>query len=158
MRAQCLSATSCVLRGESSDVAALRPALAFRIVPGPRLEWEAQPDPALSRGWSASPDLLDLSGDAQSALSEASAWLLDYMAAGPRPARRVLRAARAAGVSIATLRRAKRICRVRSVKPDLQSAWLWSAEQPSDNKDAPIRGGAQMSTLGTFALIALERG
>ncbi|HUU97322.1 MAG TPA: AAA family ATPase [Phycisphaerae bacterium] len=141
------------------------PALAFRIVPGPRLEWQAQPlvresllapgqagipsgpqplcataDPALSRGWSASPDLLDLSGDAQSALSDASAWLLDYLAAGPRPARKVLRAARAAGVSIATLRRAKRICRVRSVKPDLQSAWLWLPEQPSDNKDAPIRG------------------
>jgi hypothetical protein len=116
------------------------PALAFRIVPGPRLEWQAQPDPALSRGWSASPDLLDLSGDAESALWDASAWLLDYLAAGPRPARDVVRAARAAGVSIATLRRAKRICRVRSLKPDHESAWLWSAAQASDKKDAPIRG------------------
>jgi hypothetical protein len=128
------------------------PALTFRITDGPRLEWSTQPplvrEPLVresllapgpagipSASWNLSPDLLDLSPDARSALAEARDWLLDHLANGPRPANDVLRAARAADISGRTLRRAKRLCRVRSIKPVGSAQWLWSRDERPPKQD-----------------------
>ncbi len=125
--------------------------LAFRITPAPRLEWETGGTgvPACEIGATAPaytpnlpPDLLGLSPDARSALSDACDWLFDFLTAGPRPARVTLREARAAGLSTATLRRAKRILAVRSIKPSVESGWLWSRERRLDNERSQL-GGAQ---------------
>jgi putative DNA primase/helicase len=103
------------------------PPLAFRIAEGPRLQWNAQPAP----GDRCLPDdLLDLDPDAYSALAEACDWLADRLAAGPQPAREVITAARAAGHPISTLRRAKRLLAVQSIKRDVDSPWLWTAQSP----------------------------
>jgi hypothetical protein len=72
------------------------------------------------------PDLLDLSPDAHSSLSEACDWLAAYLAAGPRPATDVIRDARAVGLSATTLRRAKRLLAVRAAKPADDTGWFWS--------------------------------
>ncbi len=114
------------------------PPLALRIAPGPRLEWNP-PGPVF--GSATDPpvlttctDLLDLSPDAHSALSEACAWLPDFLSAGPRPVYEVLRAARASAISLRTLQRAKRLLAIRSVRPAHDSPWFWSLEQRPDNK------------------------
>jgi len=118
--------------------------LAFRITPDPRLEWETPGRQTAfhSVGGTIAPDLVDFSPEARSALSEACDWVFDFLAAGPRPAREALRAARAAGLSTASLRRAKRILAVRSIKPSVDSAWLWSRHQRPDNEGSQS-GGAQ---------------
>jgi hypothetical protein len=72
------------------------------------------------------PDLLDLSPDAHSSLSEACDWLAAYLTAGPRPATEVIRDARAVGLSATTLRRAKRLLAVRAAKPENEAGWFWS--------------------------------
>jgi hypothetical protein len=103
-----------------------------------RLQWEE-----VASACGTHPDLLDLAPDAQSTLSEARDWLTDALAAGPRPARELLADARAAGLSLPTLRRAKRLLRVPSVKPAADSPWLWSREQRPDNQDDQP-GGAEI--------------
>jgi hypothetical protein len=91
----------------------------------PHLEWDdpAQPD------WRLATGLLDLAPESFSALSEACAWLTDFLSAGPRPAREVLAAARAAGFPRATLLRAKRLLNIPSSRSGPSSpsgpTWLW---------------------------------
>jgi hypothetical protein len=116
------------------------PAMAFHITAGPRLEWESQAATPVARAWAAALDLVDLSAEARSALSEACDWLSDHLAHGPRPARQILREARATGLSLATLRRAKRVLAVRSLKPGMDAAWLWSLDQGPYNEDAQLGG------------------
>jgi len=130
------------------------PPVAFRIVtapappaeagaahptpPAPRLEWEPADAPAApqiagaripsrtSGACPLPPDLLDLSPDAHSSLSEACDWLAAYLTAGPRPATEVICDARAVGLSATTLRRAKRLLAVRAAKPANETGWFWS--------------------------------
>ncbi|TWT42403.1 hypothetical protein RAS1_35340 [Phycisphaerae bacterium RAS1] len=117
------------------------PALAFRIIDGPRVEW-LPADTLIASGVSGLPlDLLDLSPDARSALVEAREWLAHALASGPRPVRDLLTEARQLGISLATLRRAKRALCVRSTRPAHDSPWLWSI-MPY-NKDA--QGGVRQS-------------
>lgn len=101
------------------------PPLAFRIRPGPRLEFE--PPGALKNR----PDLFTLRGELYSALEEACAWITDALAAGPLPALEVVKRSRADGISPATLNRAKFILRVRSVK--LGPDWHWSTPEQFAN-------------------------
>ncbi len=95
------------------------PPLAFRIVAGPRLEWDdpARPD------WRLATGVLDLSPESFSVLSDACDWLTDFLSAGPRPAREVLAAARAAGIPRVTLFRAKRLLNIPSQK--IGHTWTW---------------------------------
>jgi hypothetical protein len=97
----------------------LAPPLAFRIVAGPKLAWDdpARPD------WRLATGVLDLSPESFSVLSETCDWLTDFLAPGPRPAREVLAAARAAGIPRVTLFRAKRLLNIRSQK--IAHAWTW---------------------------------
>lgn len=95
------------------------PPLAFRIVAGPRLEWDdpARPD------WRLATGVLDLSPESFSVLSDACDWLTDFLSAGPRPAREVLAAARATGIPRVTLFRAKRLLNIPSQK--IGHTWTW---------------------------------
>ena len=54
----------------------------------------------------------------------------------PRPLKPNLYAA----FRFAAMRRAKRLCTVRSIKPHMESPGLWINEQQSYNKDAPFGG------------------
>jgi hypothetical protein len=65
--------------------------------------------------------------DDRSALSEAIDWLRTELAAGPRTARDMERAARAAGIAGHTLRRARRAAGVRARRQGFGrgGAWLW---------------------------------
>jgi hypothetical protein len=122
--------------------------------PAPHLVWEpcpvpASPDAATDAAPGAAstatalwhrPDLLDLPAETYSALSEACTWLTDYLAAGPRPAQQLLRDARASGIALRTLERAKRILSIRSVRPDPDAGWLWKFPQVCDNQDRQIGG------------------
>ena len=125
---------SCEATGPETSNARLVAALPS----APRLQWEE-----VAPVCGTHPDLLDLAPDAQSALSEARDWLADALASAPRPARELLADARAAGLSLPTLRRAKRLLRVSSVKPAADSPWLWSREQRPDNQDDQP-GGAEI--------------
>lgn len=57
---------------------------------------------------------------------EATAWLCDYLAAGPKTAREVQAAARDAGLTLATVRRAKDALGVRTTKTRFDGGWEWA--------------------------------
>ncbi len=83
----------------------------------------------------------DLSPDAHYAIIEACDYLADALASGPRPAAELLRHARSLGHSLITLRRAKRMLAVYSVKPTNEDGWMWTTERP-DNQHGQV-GGSQ---------------
>jgi putative DNA primase/helicase len=58
-------------------------------------------------------------------MKEAMEFLRDELAAGPQSAQAIKKAAASAGVSWATIRRAKDELKIRSVKGGLQDGWLW---------------------------------
>jgi len=89
-------------------------------IAAPRLEWDdpTRPD------WRLATGVLDLSPESFSALSEACDWLTDFLSAGPRPAREVLTAARAAGIPRSTLFRAKRLLQIPSRRTGPTWTWL----------------------------------
>jgi hypothetical protein len=121
--------------------------LTFRITPQSSLEWESSAGPTRPGSpdskCNVPPDLFGMSPDAHSALSDACDWLSDHLAAGPRPVPEILRRARAAGHSMRTLRRAKRILAVRSLKPSDESTWYWRQQNLSDNQGVQLARVAQ---------------
>jgi putative DNA primase/helicase len=93
------------------------------------------------------------------AMREAKEFLLDFLADGPAPPKEVEKAAREAGISARTLRRAKDECHILSRKDHdkFDGCWVWSisdiptkmakvAEDGQPQKDGHLRGG-----LDTFA-------
>jgi hypothetical protein len=66
---------------------------------------------------------------ATSELGQALSFLRDLLAAGPLPATHVMAQAKAANLSIPTLRRAKKELRIQSRRPAGKSEWYW--ELPS---------------------------
>ena len=83
-----------------------------------------------------------------SALSEAEEFLLDLLLDGPLPAKQVQAAARDAGQSWATVRRAKDSLRITSRKDRETGGWMWAANTPDEvrrrqNEDAQGAQGAQ---------------
>jgi hypothetical protein len=115
--------------------------LAFHIRSGPHLEWQPPSDPVIPHAAHVPPDLCDLSADAHSALTEACAWLADYLADGPRLAAQLLRDARNAGLSVRTLHRAKRLLAARSFKSAAGDGWCWTADQHSRLPNQPLEFG-----------------
>ena len=119
--------------------------LTFTITHTSRLDW--QDTAAAGCGTGFQPvrtfplDLLENAPDSHSAIIEACDWLSDALARGPRPATELLREARSIGHSLITLRRAKRLLAVRSVRPTLDDAWAWTTQRP-DNEDDHV-GGAR---------------
>lgn len=104
------------------------PPLAFRIVPGPRLEFE--PRSTAAAGSQMSAEMLDLPTDEYAAITEACTWLIDALSEGPRRATEIMTDSRAAGHSLRTLHRAKRLLAIRSIKRSQEKDWVWRATAP----------------------------
>jgi hypothetical protein len=78
-------------------------------------------------------DLLspESSGQAGEALTEAKEFLLNALAQGPRLGNEVIAEAQQAGISKATLKRARKELKVLSKKSDLSGGWKWSLAEGS---------------------------
>ncbi len=96
--------------------------LAFRVAGDPpTIRWEDGPVSMTAD------ELLAAQGDdeSQSEIEEAMGFLQAELAEGPRPAREIEQAAKAALISQSTLKRAKKRLRVESVKISMGSGWEW---------------------------------
>lgn len=92
--------------------------LAYRILPGPRIEWlDAPPQPTLP----TAPRL-----EKTDALTRATHWLLAQLQPGPQPTNTILAAAQAAAISTRSLHRAKLLLNVRSIHDGPGDRWLWA--------------------------------
>jgi hypothetical protein len=90
----------------------------------PHVEWEPAPvamsaDEAVGLG-------LCPRGPQPDARRDAEAWLLDFLAAGPRPAKDVYESAASDGHAKDTIRRAKAVMNVMASKNGYQGAWTWT--------------------------------
>ena len=103
------------------------------------ITWEGE-----AAGLSADQLVQQLDPDERGERAEASEWLRDYLANGPRGAKETLDSASAAGINGRTLRRAKADLAVRSSKDGLGGPWSWSlpAESPSEGG---LKGGQYLS-------------
>jgi hypothetical protein len=88
----------------------------------------------------------------RSALDQASAFLVETLADGPRPSKEVQAEAKARGIAWATLRRAMPKAGVKKQKVRFQGRWVLSLQTCSG---APK--DAQDSSASTFAKVARER-
>jgi putative DNA primase/helicase len=121
--------TARILAPTKCNIGPEPPALRYRLEGAPgsdaaRVVWDA----AAIVSFNAA-DLLAASDEAnRSELDEARAWLKDYLSGGARPADDALREGRKAGITDATLRRAKRALAVESTKSGFGSEgrWAWS--------------------------------
>jgi putative DNA primase/helicase len=97
------------------------------------------------------PDAVDLtaddalSGDApdghrRTERDDAADWLRDYLTGGDKPVKEVEADAKAAGISAATLRRAKAALRVQSRKGDFGAGWLWGLSGSVRQGEQPAEG------------------
>jgi putative DNA primase/helicase len=112
-----------ILTQVKNSYARVAPPLAFRLVDGPRIEWVA----ADARDWRLGTGELDLSDEGMGALSEACGWLADFLQNGSVSASKCFAAGREAGLSARTLKRAKRVLAVRSVREG--DGWVWTLDQ-----------------------------
>jgi len=90
--------------------------------PTPHVEWESTPvamsaDEAVGGRSSRGPE--------PDARRDAEAWLMDYLAAGSRPAKALYIAASEDGHTKDTIRRAKATLGVQATKTGYQGAWVW---------------------------------
>jgi putative DNA primase/helicase len=67
-----------------------------------------------------------------SAMNEAKDFLREELAGGPQSAQDIKKAAASAGLTLATLRRAKEILGVRSSKAGIAEGWVWELPQTKD--------------------------
>lgn len=102
--------------------------LAFRIVSPGRLEWETSQSTDVRRKAYLSSEVLNATPETLSAVAEACAWLETYLAGGPQPSRKIQRDALAAGISLRTLHRAKRLIAARSIELRGNAGWVWSTD------------------------------
>jgi hypothetical protein len=65
-------------------------------------------------------------GPEPDARHDAEAWLLDFLAGGPRAAKDVFNAARTDGHTRVTIKRAKAVLGVQSSKQDFDGYWVWT--------------------------------
>ena len=114
-----------VLAVTKSNLAPLAPSLAYRIVDhdgAGGIAWEGASTLTAAQLLSA-----PTSTEERTALDEAKAVLRDLLGSGPVPSKDVQRQARDAGISDATLRRAKDGLGVKSIRPDgFTGPWSWA--------------------------------
>jgi len=98
---------------------------AYRLVgePTPHVEWE--PVPVVISADEAVGERRHTRGPEPDARRDAEAWLLDFLAAGPRPAREVYASASDDGHTRDTIRRAKAALGVQAAKAGYQGPWTW---------------------------------
>lgn len=116
--------TRLVLAVTKANLAPVPPSLAYRIVDhdgAGAIAWEGASSLTAAQLLS-----VPTSSEDRSALDEAKAVLRDLLGAGAVPAKDVQRQARDAGISDATLRRAKDGLGVKSIRPDgFTGPWSW---------------------------------
>lgn len=106
-----------VLHQIKSAYGAVRPPVAFRLRGDSTVvEWEAE-----GEGVRAA-EFLDLPAETQTAAGEARDWLKEFLKDGPRAGREVRNAAREAGISQATLYRARGVAGVRAERGEWRVA------------------------------------
>jgi len=91
--------------------------------PTPHVEWE--PVPVVISADEAVGERRHTRGPEPDARRDAEAWLLDFLAAGPRPAREVYASASDDGHTRDTIRRAKAALGVQAAKAGYQGPWTW---------------------------------
>jgi hypothetical protein len=152
----CLTLIVSLPGADQSPFTAVGPLATASLPPKPRPDPAARPRPSEDASSATSdfrlhtPDFGSRTSDFEphtsdfpphSALAEACAWLADRLTHGPRPAAQLLRDAGAAGLSVSTLRRAKRLLAVRSFKRAADEGWLWAAHQHSRLPNQPPQFG-----------------
>ena len=148
-----------VLAVSKSNLAREAPSLAYRLVDVPhlgcaRVEWE-EGAVSLSARDLLAPEQGD-EEDSRSALDEAKDVLCQLLAEGPLAADVVEKKARQAGVSRATLRRAKAKLKVRSVKrgrPDGTQGWDWVLPGAEGDTGEGAQG-IHSSEVGALSILA----
>ncbi|MDH4229222.1 MAG: AAA family ATPase [Nitrospirota bacterium] len=97
---------------------------------------------------------------ASGALKAAKAFLEDLLASGPMSPKEVRSEASGAGLSWATIRRAKEELGIRAEKCGMRAGWIWripGQEATQENPDSPKMlkntEDAQQKVLGTFATV-----
>jgi putative DNA primase/helicase len=134
----------CLLLAVKQNLSASADGLAFQIETqnnAPRLNWE--------------PGAVQLpanevlgNGDVQqdpSERREARAWLQDFLADGPVAVKKIQSESKAAGLSWATVRRAKDTLQVIASKSNFSGGWQWRLEDAQRQDAHPMH--TQMSTL-----------
>lgn len=114
--------------------------------PTPHVEWEAQPvamsaDEAVGGRASRGPE--------PDARRDAEAWLMDYLASGPRPAKALYIAASEDGHTKDTIRRAKATLGVQATKTGYQGAWVWLLPGSGPVMTGSDGGGEGETSKGT---------
>ena len=91
--------------------------------------------------------------DKQTAIGDANAFLRDLLKDGPVAVKNVQQQAKDAGLSFATVKRAKHGLMVKSYKPDMTSGWAWQLPgntTPSDRRCSSNPEDAQQNCVSTF--------
>jgi len=117
--------------------------LAYRItgpIGAPYLEWEQG-----TVSMNADDVLSDVAGQNQDERREAREWLQDLLADGPVAAKRIQSEAKSAGLSWATVRRAKEALSVVASKSAFWGGWEWRLEDAHSEDAYPIY--AKVSTF-----------
>ncbi len=136
-----------VLAHVKSNLGPLAPSLGFRLVAdassaAAAVEWTGPREVSAGALLAAPPDASE-----RGAIDEACDFLREALAAGARPVREVQAEARAAGVHVATLRRARERLGVRVSKQGMKGGWAWRL--PPEDAQAPLKM-LNPETLSTF--------
>ena len=91
--------------------------------PTPHVEWEPMP---VAMSADQAVGIERARGPEPDARRDAEAWLLEYLAAGPRPARDVYVDGARDGHTRDTIRRAKAVLKVKATKDGYQGGWVWT--------------------------------
>jgi len=127
-----------------NNLGAYGPALGYVIDGAGRFRWTGES--ALTRSDILAPEPVRQ----ETARDDAAAWLRTFLAGGPRTAKEVERAARAEGMSWATVRRAKQDAGAESSKPTFGGPWVWQLTEDA-RPGAEDAEDAQHTVLSTLA-------
>jgi putative DNA primase/helicase len=92
-----------------------------------------------------------------SAMDEACAFLIDFLAGGAMSAKKCFDAAKAEAIAISTLRRAKDKLKIKAIKRGMENGWVW--QLPEDAQQNPkALAQKSMSIFGNDERLQDERG
>lgn len=135
-----------ILAVTKSNLSAEAPALAYRVDSAggvPRIRWEGPTQHTATQLVAEGAS----DGEGRGALAEAREWLSDILADGPQPAKEIQRAAREAGISDITLRRAREaIASVMRLGGGTGQRWLWALKRtPNEMLSEKLTGDARLT-------------
>ncbi len=118
----------------------LAPSLAFRIIEGPRIQWEQHNVPPEEiAALDARHTYQHISTTADTALLHATTWLTTALTPNPKPALELTAQAAAANITPGTLRRAKAALNITSHRKE--NAWHWALNERTPAGCQPLAGG-----------------